>query len=363
MEIPGPSDLRVPTTWLTRAVHDDALSSSLVLLQTSRHRQTRHAMERRQFHRMMPPLITPRSKTSLERKSDRKIEVEFRHAGTLSHRKKIADALAKKRRNKRRVDRFNNCGADAVVMAATDGTGFKIFATYCGDRLCERCNKSRAWHIAKNVEQFLDRRIVRFVTLTRKTTDETLSQAIKDFRHSFQRLIRTDMWTAAIESCIWFLEVTRGATGRHWHVHLHGLCTGTWIDQRALSRAWEKSSGGSRIVHVELVSGRDQAVAYTTDYAAEIIDKKVANNPKFLREAAAALKSIRLCGTTGKARGLVLTKRERDTRKFRRIGALAKVVRDAASCQPYALAFAVAARRSIQPGNDGNIYIDRYVRN
>lgn len=358
--VPSVPDL--DNAWLLDAADAEANASPLDYIQTSRH----HPPPMRLYKAMLPAavdLVLPRS--NAERfKSDIATETEtrIRHASWMRARSKLLTALRSDPASERRALRLEGCGRSGRFQITADGKSVRIFAYYCGDRLCRRCSLSRACRMAKNVESFTARKVIRFVTLTRRTDRETLAEAIAGLRRSFQRVVRTEFWKEKITGTIWFYEITRGLRGDHWHCHIHGLCSGEWFSARDLSRTWERSSNGSYIVDVRRANNQDEIAWYCTTYAAQILDEDILNNPSLTLEAAHALRSVRLCGTHGLAVGTRLLARSAQKEEWKTVGTVDQVVTDAARGEPYAVGLMKAVRRSVEITRDGelSIQIDKH---
>jgi hypothetical protein len=97
------------------------------------------------------------------------------------------------------------------------------------------------------------------------------------------------------------LEVKLGQDAL-WHVHLHCLLEGQYLDQRQLSAEWYATTGDSFIVDVRRCG--EGEVKYAAAYAGKPLDASIFADEGKLDEAVVALKGVRLVTTFGEWRGL-----------------------------------------------------------
>jgi hypothetical protein len=97
-----------------------------------------------------------------------------------------------------------------------------------------------------------------------------------------------------------------------WHVHLHILAEGQWLDVRELSRAWHEITGDSSICDIRAVGDSDRCAAYLTKYVSKPIDASLYACPEKLDEYILAIKGRKTMSTFGAWRGLKLKARPKD---------------------------------------------------
>jgi hypothetical protein len=170
----------------------------------------------------------------------------------------------------------------------------RIQATYCHDRWCTPCARTKARIVAGNLRSLIADVPHRFITLTLKATDESLATRIDHLYKSFARLRRSKCWKSAITAGTAFCEPVWSPRSNAWHCHLHIIAQGKYIPQAALSAAWLLATGDSYIVDIRLIRGHDQAVDYVCKYACKPLSPDVIRLTDRLQEAMIALRGRRL---------------------------------------------------------------------
>lgn len=235
------------------------------------------------------------------------------HARSWDERKAVIDALHESEDpgHQKRAQRLGWCGHTARLFVNADG-GVGIYPHRCRDRLCPSCGAHRAHRLRERTEAILARAdSVRFVTLTLRHSAEPLAAKIRQIRAAFTRLRRGGFWRKSVRGGVYGLEVKRNPTTRHWHVHLHCLVDGVYMDQATLSREWEKASEGSPIVDIRAVHSRKQAVRYIASYVTK--GSSVAGwEPAEILEFADAMRGQRLLQSFGNLHGIPVDINESD---------------------------------------------------
>lgn len=230
-----------------------------------------------------------------------------------------------------RLAAFDSCGWGGWVWQSKDDPGtFKVTGNYCHDRWCLPCGAARGRTIARNLVGLIGDSTVRFVTLTLKHSDDTLSHSITRLLRSFSRLRRFVFWRKSVVAGASFLEIKRSENGRHWHPHLHIVVTGNYVPQPQLKAAWFRVTGDSYIVDIRPCDSRDHLVWYVTKYVSKPLDNSVFDNPVTTEQAIRAMHGRRTCTTFGEWRGQNLTT-ESDETEWLSVAPLAELLRDAAS--------------------------------
>lgn len=230
--------------------------------------------------------------------------ISFRHSGWESQRRQVRHALAAAGVPDARLLRWDSCGSDRWLMRTLhDPPQYRIRANCCHDRFCKPCASSRSRLISNNLAGKISSRKHRLITLTLRSTDETLVDLIRLLYKSFSKLRRSRLWQDRIDGGCCFLEVKYNATLERWHPHLHIIAEGRWLDQRLLSRLWKSITRTSWVVDVRLIRDAKEAVAYVTKYASKPLSNSFVYNQDRLQEAVVALSGTRLCMTFGSWRG------------------------------------------------------------
>lgn len=223
-------------------------------------------------------------------------------------RRRVWDALCRTEQSHWRRQAFTHCGEHVRVLRSADRPdAYKLAGSYCHDRLCTPCANARSRLIAANVTDHIRNRDVRFITLTIAACSKMLGDRIDSILDSFARLRQTALWRRSVTGGVYFLEIKRSASIDSWHVHIHVLVEGTWIDQKLLSDQWLTATGDSSIVDIRRPKTVKGVATYVTKYASKPLDPEFARDPDLLDEAVLALRGRRLCTTLGSWRGTPLT--------------------------------------------------------
>jgi len=156
----------------------------------------------------------------------------------------------------------------------------------------------------------LQNRKCRMVTLTIRTFQLTLKEAVLKLYTSFSKLRQTTFWRTRVAGGCAVCEIKRTRDGLRWHPHLHVLTEGTFIPQGWLAKKWGKITGDSYIVHVQPCDTVQQAAKYITSYLSKLVPSPLIRNHNYLVEAIQALEGRRMVATFGSWRGLKLTRTE-----------------------------------------------------
>jgi hypothetical protein len=140
----------------------------------------------------------------------------------------------------------------------------------------------------------LQDRQARFVTLTLRASPDPLQARVDRLLKAFSKLRRRVLWKERVEGGAAFLEITRGAAGTHWHVHLHVIMEGRWIDKPDLAETWLQITGDSYVVDIGLIRDKRDVGYYVTKYSTKPLDSKLQREPVHLIEAINALRGRKL---------------------------------------------------------------------
>ena len=167
---------------------------------------------------------------------------------------------------------FRGCGAHSWIARNIKTGALAIRGHQCSHHVCPWCARKRAADLAERTSRWIGRPALydwRLITLTLRSSDQSLRTQVKHLWTSFRRLRQTRLWSSTQSYGRAHLELTYNQKLGQWHPHLHCLCKGRYMPVRRLSSAWSTASSGSTIVDVRRV--RDSAVAatYVTKYIAK----------------------------------------------------------------------------------------------
>lgn len=256
-------------------------------------------------------------------------ETAFRHSGWRVRRKIFWDALVRTNASQGRLEHFQTCGASLWVQKAVATDQVRIVGNCCHDRFCLPCQSARAARIRANLAAHLKDHPARFVTLTLRHSRTPLNDQIDRIYRSFTELKRREFWKQNVIGGVAFLEVKLGERDGLWHVHLHCLVEGSYLDQRGLSEAWHAVTGDSSIVDVRRISSDDAAAHYVTKYVTKPADSSVLANHDALDEFVIAMKGRRLFNPFGTLRKIKLDEVPDDGTEWSNVTSLANLIADA----------------------------------
>jgi hypothetical protein len=265
------------------------------------------------------------------------VETAFRHGDWEEERRAVEAALGAACVPAARLAKFRACGAGCCVEYSQTAGKYRVRAYYCHDRFCLPCSRSKSKKIEAELVDLCRGETVRFVTLTRRATEESLQSSLDHLLLSFKKLRAQNFWKAAVRAGTAVVEVTRGANGTHWHVHLHALVIGGWLDQGELSAGWEKATGGSKIVDVRLVRDASVGVAYVAKYAGKGWSRSVLDDPDALIECVVSLRGRRLLIDFGDWYGREDQLCKVEHFDWKRVGWLNHIYADAVERKPWAV--------------------------
>jgi hypothetical protein len=262
-------------------------------------------------------------------------------------RERVRIALVAGGAGQHRLDRFQQCGGDCVVEYSQDAGRHRLRANYCGDRMCKPCGTARAKKLERELLGLIGVSVIRFVTLTLAATGEPLTRRYDLLFEAFRRLRARAWWKSRVKSGFYFVETTRNEKTANWHVHLHVLVAGGWLDQAELREEWKAASAGSFIVYVQPIPDLGRQVAYACKYASKGWSQDIAKNPESLMEFWLSTRGRRMFSSFGEWRGVARVERESDFSDWVRVGRLTDIIDEAEKNT----AWAVGVLRSIV-GND-----------
>lgn len=225
-----------------------------------------------------------------------RIESNFRHSGWQPNRKRVWDAFCCIRVASSRLWAFAHCGSGCWVEKSKDE--IRIRANSCHDRWCMSCQRGNAFRLKQQIEPLINPADTRFLTLTLRHSNTELKDQIDRLFRSLKELRRRPIWKQNVVGAIIVLELKIGRDDR-WHPHLHCIIKGRWMDQKEISREWQRVTGDSSIVDIRPVKDQPEVAAYVTKYLTKPVSQDVITNPSRLKEAIEALKGRRLINASG----------------------------------------------------------------
>lgn len=233
----------------------------------------------------------------------------FRHSGWSTQRRRVLESMIRTDQSAGRRSEFSHCGSHAYVLRCIeDPTVYRIAGSACHDRFCLPCANERSNAIKLNVLEALEGKQVRFLTLTVKSTHESLRELLDHIYESFQKLRRRGFWKKRVTGGVAFLEVKWYHTRNRWHPHFHILIQGRYMPQQHLKKLWHEITGDSSIVDIRAVPDTGRVAGYVTKYACKPLDRSFALDEDRLDEAMIALKGRKLAITFGNWRGIILAR-------------------------------------------------------
>lgn len=249
---------------------------------------------------------------------------------------------------------YERCRTDAWVVQHEESLELRVASRKCNQRWCPMCQKTKRWIITNAVTDWAEnKKHVKFVTLTLKSSPGTLEFQVSRLYDSFRRLRNSKVWRQSVRGGVWFFQLTINKQTRMWHPHLHILVDADYIKQRALSNRWLDITRDSKIVDIRKVHNVEDAAEYVARYATSpgnLLKCTVSDGASMV----IGLKGRRLCGSFGNAKGLTLRPRGgEDHQKWRKVLSWF-AVRVGAKLDP----FIALIERALVQGNpfDGEIW-------
>lgn len=223
------------------------------------------------------------------------------HAGVKHQRAKVIDAFLASNNPAlvKRAAKLGMCGVSPAIRLEL-GRRPALCPGRCRDRLCPLCSRLRAQQVRFRVKALVAKAdAVRFITLTIKRDDLSLGERIDRLLKAFCDLRRRSFWKQRQRGGLFVVETTRGGEGEHWHVHLHVLVEGDYMEKSALRAEWLAVTGDSSIIDIKATHSREKAVAYVCKYVSKGSDVDKWDD-ETLCEYAVGVHRRRLMGTFGK---------------------------------------------------------------
>ncbi len=270
----------------------------------------------------------------------------FRHSGWKHDRQRVWDALICFQLHPNRLTRFANCGLHPYVYRSIDPPyRYKVAGDSCRDRFCLPCARQRGNLVAANILAKLDGQPCRFLTLTLRSMTEPLTDLLDQLQRAFRVLRSTDTWKRAVTGGVAFIEAKWNAEPGRWHVHLHALLQGSWVNKSELEQHWRRITMGSYVCDLQHCPEAGKVTKYVVKYCAKPYDHSVVVDPARLFEAVGGFRGRRLFTTFGDWRGVPLLRTEEESR-WVNIGLLSDLLSKARTGSKHATAILI----EINPG-------------
>lgn len=232
----------------------------------------------------------------------------FRHSGWAHGRQLVYASLKRTMQTVSRIVAFQDCGAFAFVYQTVHAPyEYRLGGSMCRDRFCVPCALQRSRTIATNVLETLSGEPARFLTLTLRSNDGSLTTQIDRLYSCFGALRRTQLWRSRVDGGCAFTEIKWSSRVQAWNVHVHCIIHGLFVPQNELSHAWWTITGDSFILDIRRITDKDCVGRYVTKYASKPLNNTFWNRESLLDEVVRAMVGRRLCFTFGTWRGVKLT--------------------------------------------------------
>lgn len=236
------------------------------------------------------------------------VGVTFRHSGWQPTRHKIRAALVRSAAAESRLEAWDGCGRNAVVLRDPKTPGaYRIACTTCKDRFCVPCADSRSHRIGRRLRAHVDDNAISFLTLTLRDSDVPLTELLDKILRSFRRLRQWSIWKRDVAGGVAFLELKFNADKQRWHPHLHVIMEAGYIPQSALADRWLEITKTSFHVDIRRATTADEAIRYVTKYGSKPLNQSFVADDDRLDEAIDALKGRHLAIVFASWRGWCLS--------------------------------------------------------
>lgn len=222
---------------------------------------------------------------------------------------------------KTRIDLLEDCRIYAWFTVNLQTRMVRIATNSCRLRWCPVCSRA----LSKFRENSLGHWVVendpcRFLTLTLKHTDDSLSCQIDRIYKSFSKLRKRSFFKKLCTGGIWFFQILRSKQSGQWHPHIHCLISGEFIPHRHIVEHWSQITGGSSIVDIRPIRDVIAVSKYVARYSSRPAQLEKYNNAD-RREIVLSLEGRRLCGKWGTGRSCELSNKLKvDISAWREIG-------------------------------------------
>lgn len=210
-----------------------------------------------------------------------------------------------------RLDLFSKCRTLAFFAWHRPTGNIRVSSNACRMRWCPICSHAKSKAITFELQKYIrSLRSPKFLTLTQKHSNASLSFQIKTLYDNFSKLRRSKAFKSKCDGGVWFFQIKKSSKDGLWHPHLHCLLDSEYIWQNDLSKLWLSITLTSNIVDIRAVKDPSETAEYIARYSARPSNLSSLQADESV-ELFDALHRRRLCGTFGSAHGLNLTSPEK----------------------------------------------------
>jgi len=203
------------------------------------------------------------------------------------------------------LERLQGCRTRASFVWEKSTRLVKVHSRSCHVRFCPLCSASRSSMIRTNTANWLKSLSEpKFLTLTLKHTDDSLTSQVDRLYDSF-RTMRRQKFFKKIRGGIWFFELKVGKDDK-WHPHLHLVLDSPFLPQKTISEAWLGITGDSYVVDIKQIRDVKKVADYVAKYAVKPVNL-ISLSPINREIVYRALSGRRIVGTWGTAKKEKLT--------------------------------------------------------
>ena len=229
------------------------------------------------------------------------------HTGWAADRNRIYHAMIAANCSASATHAFIQCGCHHwLYQNVNDDASFKVSANRCHSRFCVPCTQVNARITAAVLRKWIEKREVRFLTLTIRHGQTPLADQIKHLKESFNRLRERVSWKKRVTGGVAFFELTWNDESKTWHPHLHVLMEGVFFPHNLLSAEWKEVTAGSYIVHIKPCKNKSETADYVAKYVTKGWSRSMLKDESATTEAIRALHGRRLAAVFGNWKGLKL---------------------------------------------------------
>lgn len=206
--------------------------------------------------------------------------------------------------NRERVFTLEGCRTKAwFVRNRIDGS-VRVAANSCRLRWCPLCSRARTNYIRYEVQEwFQTADYPKFLTVTVKHTQQSLTDQINHVYESFKKLRKDKYLKEHCTGGLWFFQICRNAQRGEWHPHIHAIITGDYMPYKKLRSLWHHYTGDSEVLDIRPVRNPEIVGQYVARYAARPCQLSSLPFNEGI-EAMTALHGRRMAGSWGSAKGI-----------------------------------------------------------
>jgi hypothetical protein len=226
------------------------------------------------------------------------------------HREILAQMTDKSAANRLRA--YDLCRTSAWFMQNKISGQVRVASSRCGLRWCPLCQRTKRYIITAAVSAWLKTiKQPKFLTLTVKHSNDTLTQQIDKLYKWWKELKRCTWWRKRVSGGVWFFQVKISAADGLYHPHLHILFNGKFLPHEDLKAIWKRITLESEVVDIRAVKNPKKAAEYVARYAACPCELSKIEDARAY-EIVSALHNRRIHGTFGSGKMVKFTSKPPD---------------------------------------------------